>query len=164
MQTPDGYLILKMNDRRKLRTPGEEDAQITLRQLLLPLPENAGDADVESQMSLAREVAATTRDCDDFAEAAREMGTPQPAEPAAFRLGDLNERLRRLAADSAVGVASEPVRTPTGVQIIMVCERQEAGALPRDQIRENLRRQRVDMLSRRYLRDLRRSAFVDLRV
>jgi peptidyl-prolyl cis-trans isomerase SurA len=46
----------------------------------------------------------------------------------------------------------------------MVCERQEAGALPRDQIRDTLLRQRVDMLSRRYLRDLRRSAFIDLRI
>jgi len=162
--TPDGYLILRMTDRRKLRTPGEEDAQISLRQLLLALPEDAPESDVESQMTLAREVARTSTDCDDFAELARELGTPQPEQPAAFRLGDLNERLRLVAADLAVGVASEPLRTPTGIQILMVCERQEAGALPRDQIRDTLLRQRIDMLSRRYLRDLRRAAFVDLRV
>ncbi len=164
IQTPDGYLILRMTDRRKLRTPGAEDAQITLRQLLLQVPQDAPEADVESQLALAREVATTTTDCDDFAEVARELGTPQPAEPAGFRVGDLNERLRRVAADLAVGVASEPQRTPAGVQIIMVCDRQEAGALPRDQIRETLLRQRIDMLSRRYLRDLRRSAFIDLRI
>jgi peptidyl-prolyl cis-trans isomerase SurA len=164
IQTPDGYLILAMSDRRKLRTPGEEDAQITLRQLLLQLPDDAPQADVESQLALAREVAITTTDCDDFAEVAREMGTPQPAEPAGFRLGDLNEQLRQVVADLAVGVASEPRRTAAGVQIIMVCNRQEAGALPREQIRDTLLRQRVDMLSRRYLRDLRRSAFIDLRV
>lgn len=162
--TPDGYLILQMNDRRKLRTPGEEDARITLRQLALPLDKDAPEIDVQTQISLAQQVAENTSDCDDFAEIAKEMGTPQPAAPAAFRLGDLNENLRRVAADLAVGVASEPLRNPSGVQLIMVCERQEAGALPRDQIRDTLLRQRVDMLSRRYLRDLRRSAFVDLRV
>ena len=162
--TPDGYLILHTADRRKLKTPGEEDTGITLRQLVLPVPEGARDIDVQSQLSLAREVAANTTSCDDFAELAREMGTPQPAAPAEFRLGDLNDELRRVASDIAVGVASEPILSPTGVQIIMVCGRQEAGALPRDQIRDTLLRQRVDMLSRRYLRDLRRAAFVDLRV
>ena len=162
--TPDGYLILQMRDRRKLRTPGEEDAVISLRQLVLALTEDASEIDVQAQISLAQQVAENTSDCTGFAEVAREMGTPQPDEPAKFRLGDLNENLRRLAADLAVGVASTPLRTPNGVQIIMVCDREEAGALPRDQIRETLLRQRVDMLSRRYLRDLRRSAFIDLRV
>ena len=164
ISTPDGYLILRTSDRRKLRTPGKEDARITLRQLLLPLAEDAPEVDVQSQVSLAQEVAKITSDCNDFAEIAREMGTPQPAAPAAFRLGDLNENLRRVAAEIAVGVASEPLRNPSGIQIIMVCDRQETGALPRDQIRETLLRQRTDMLARRYLRDLRRSAFVDLRV
>lgn len=164
VQSPDGYLILRMADRRKLKTPGEEDTGITLRQLVLPLPEGAPDIEVQSQLSLAREVAVNTTSCEDFSELAREMGTPQPAAPAEFRLGDLNEQLRRMASDIAVGVASEPMLSATGVQIIMVCGRQEAGALPRDQIRETLLRQRVDMLSRRYLRDLRRAAFIDLRV
>ena len=164
VRTPDGYLILRIAERRKLRTPGQEDARITLRQLLIPVPKDASDDEVQSQIFLAREVAANTSGCDDFAEIAREMGTPQPAKAAGFRLGDLNSQLQQLAAATDVGVASEPLRTPTGVQIIMVCERQEAGALPRDQIRDTLLRQRIDMLSRRYLRDLRRSAFVDLRV
>lgn len=164
IQTPDGYLILATSDRRKLKAPGEEDTGIKLRQLVLALPEDAQDIDVQSQISLAREVSANTKDCDDFAELASEMGTPQPAVPAEFRLGDLNEQLQRVVSETAVGVASEPLRSSAGVQIIMVCGRQEAGALPRDQIRDTLLRQRVDMLSRRYLRDLRRSAFVDLRV
>jgi peptidyl-prolyl cis-trans isomerase SurA len=164
IQTPDGYLILAAADRRKLKAPGEEDAGISLRQLVLPLPEDAQDVEVQSQIALAREVAVNTTSCDDFAELAREMGTPQPATPASFRLGDLNEQLQRAISETAVGVASKPIRNSTGIQIVMVCDRQEAGALPRDQIRDTLLRQRVDMLSRRYLRDLRRSAFVDLRV
>ncbi len=164
IQTSDGYLILRSADRRELKNPGEEDTSITLRQLVLPLPKNAQDIDVQSQLSLAREVAQITRDCDDFAELAKEMGTPQPATAAEFRLGELNEQLRRIVSDIAVGVASEPLLNTSGIQIIMVCSRQEASALPRDQIRETLLRQRADMLSRRYLRDLRRAAFVDLRI
>ncbi len=46
----------------------------------------------------------------------------------------------------------------------MVCERQENVGPNRGEIENTLLRERVDMLSRRYLRDLRRAAFVDLRV
>ena len=43
--------------------------------------------------------------------------------------------------------------------------RYQTGNMPsRDDISENLLRQRLDGLSRRYLRDLRRAAFVDVRV
>jgi peptidyl-prolyl cis-trans isomerase SurA len=46
----------------------------------------------------------------------------------------------------------------------MICERQDDIGPNRDEIRLTLERERIGMLSRRYLRDLRRSAFVDLRV
>ena len=46
----------------------------------------------------------------------------------------------------------------------MVCERPDTAGPPRDEIRETLLRERVDLHARRYLRDLRRAAFVDVRV
>jgi peptidyl-prolyl cis-trans isomerase SurA len=58
------------------------------------------------------------------------------------------------------------VRTEGGVAILMVCDRKEAaGGLPsRKQIDSRLREERVGVLARRYLRDLRAAATVDLRV
>jgi peptidyl-prolyl cis-trans isomerase SurA len=48
----------------------------------------------------------------------------------------------------------------------MVCDKAAANsALPsRDDIAEQLMRQRAENLARRYMRDLRRTAFVDVRV
>ena len=49
----------------------------------------------------------------------------------------------------------------------MVCEKgtPNATTLPsRDEIADQLARQRAENLARRYLRDLRRTAFVDVRV
>jgi peptidyl-prolyl cis-trans isomerase SurA len=48
----------------------------------------------------------------------------------------------------------------------MVCEKATPNtALPtRDEIADQLERQRAENLARRYLRDLRRTAFVDVRV
>jgi len=52
--------------------------------------------------------------------------------------------------------------------VIMVCEKTAANNKPtvpsRDDVAETLTRQRLDTLARRYMRDLRRTAFVDVRV
>jgi peptidyl-prolyl cis-trans isomerase SurA len=74
--------------------------------------------------------------------------------------------LRRIATDLPIEVPSEPIRVETGIGIFMVCERRMAGPnLPsRAEIAERLLGERLDLLARGYMRDLRRAAFVDLRV
>jgi peptidyl-prolyl cis-trans isomerase SurA len=53
-----------------------------------------------------------------------------------------------------------------GVGVIMVCGKSTSGGdgSTRDEIAESLVRQRLDTVSRRYLRDLRRNSYVDVRV
>ena len=56
----------------------------------------------------------------------------------------------------------------TALLVLMVCSREEnvtKGGLPtRDAMRRSIEEERLDMLSRRYLRDLRRAAFIDFRL
>lgn len=165
IETPDGLLIVKLlEERRNTGAQAGADASVKLRQLLLPLAEDAPQDEVEAQIARAREATASLDGCPAFAAAASELGTAQPDAPAEFRLADLNAELRPVATSTPVGEASEPMRRTAGIQVVMICERDEGSGPNRDQIRENLRRERMDMLSRRYLRDLRRAAFVDVRV
>jgi hypothetical protein len=50
----------------------------------------------------------------------------------------------------------------------MMCEKAASSSAPtvlsRDETAETLMRQRLETLARRYMRDLRRTAFVDVRV
>jgi len=52
------------------------------------------------------------------------------------------------------------------VHLVMVCDRRGAvqSAPQRDQIAERLESEQIDRLARRYLRDLRKQAFVDIRL
>jgi hypothetical protein len=56
------------------------------------------------------------------------------------------------------------VQTGSGVLIVMVCKREDIGDIMREDIRQTLVRDRLDIISRRLMRDLRNSAFVDLRI
>ena len=58
---------------------------------------------------------------------------------------------------------SEPMTMAGSLASLVVCER-EGGAIDRGRIRRNLVAQRLEILARRYLRDLRRQANVDMRL
>jgi peptidyl-prolyl cis-trans isomerase SurA len=77
---------------------------------------------------------------------------------------ELDSTLRQLRP----GQASRPIRSITGYHILMLRDERAVAAAnslpPREQIMNSLGQERLDMLQRRLLRDLRRSAFVDLRV
>ncbi|HJO74485.1 MAG TPA: hypothetical protein QGH84_04665, partial [Rhodospirillales bacterium] len=66
--------------------------------------------------------------------------------------------------------ASRPLRTPDGVIVLMVCRREEAKSpeLAVEDLRESiagrLRNERLSILARQYLRDIRRTAFVEIRL
>ena len=74
--------------------------------------------------------------------------------------------MKNAVATLETGVASEPVRLPTGLSIIMVCERvAPPNDIPkREAISPRLRAQKLEILARRYLRDLRRDAFIETRI
>lgn len=164
LDVPDGIMIVGLSEQRTNSPPDEGERIVQLRQLLLLVEDGSSESAVEEQLKKAREIASTVNGCPAFAAAAEDAGTPQPDNPAQFKLNDLNAQLRSVASTIEVGKASEPLRQPSGIQVLMVCERQDNAGPDRGEIRQTLVRERIDMLSRRYLRDLRRAAFVDLRV
>jgi peptidyl-prolyl cis-trans isomerase SurA len=82
--------------------------------------------------------------------------------------GQLPEELDTALQQLRPGQATRPIRSITGYHILMLRDERTVGGAnsvpPREQIMNALGQERLDMLQRRLLRDLRRSAFVDLRV
>jgi peptidyl-prolyl cis-trans isomerase SurA len=82
--------------------------------------------------------------------------------------GQLPEELDSALRQLRPGQATRPIRSTTGYHIVMLRDERAVGAAnslpPREQIMNSLGQERLDMLQRRLLRDLRRAAFVDLRV
>jgi peptidyl-prolyl cis-trans isomerase SurA len=166
IKTLAGIQIYRLTKKRKVLAGSDNDIVVDLQQILLPLDKNSSPADVEGQTSLARIMTDTVSGCADHAAAAKETGGPGNAKIGKFRLGDLSRNIRQAVATLPIGKASPPIRTPGGIAVLMVCDRKEpANDLPtRDAIKTRLQLDRVEILARRYLRDLRSAAIVDLRV
>ena len=164
--SPIGYHIFWLRDRRlsvaNAAAAGGQ-AEVQLAQVLLPV-------DGQEQLEARRIEAAALRDdladCAAVVETAAEMGAPDSGQLGWLRLADLPPEFRQELATLPVGQVSAPLAGPAGIHLLMVCDRREAagGAPEREQIAERLQRERVDRLARRYLRDLRKGAFVEVRL
>ncbi len=162
---PHSVRIYQFADRRRADAAGGNELEVSLRQLLLPLSEDAPRSEIDAAIVRVREAAGAVKDCVEFASVAEELGTPQPDAPSRIRVGDLSPELQRAIGVLGVNQASEPLDTPYGVQLVMVCERHDQeGGPDRDGIAEQLFYERIDMLARRKIRDLRRAAFIDVRI
>jgi peptidyl-prolyl cis-trans isomerase SurA len=155
-------------DRRTGRSdPGADEAVLHLVQVVFPLPPQASEAMRRTALSEAASAKATAKDCAEMLKIGKEKGSPQLSSEGRLRTSQIAPAVRNIVAALEVGQASQPIVQKNGVGVIMVCEKASNSntTMPtRDEIADQLARQRAENLARRYLRDLRRTAFVDVRV
>ena len=165
IRTPAGYYILLVLDQRNGRAVGVEDTILHIVQVVFPLPPQAG-ADARRAV-LAEAAAARTeaKNCQDMLRIGREKA-PQLSSEGDLRANQISPAMRSVVLGLAVGQPSEPIIEKNGVGVIMVCKKTEPkpAVVTRDDVFETLMRERLDTLARRYMRDLRRAAYVDVRV
>lgn len=165
LRTLTGYHILALRDIEVIDAPKPEDVTVSIAQVLLRYPAEAQEADIASQKELARTVSETAAGCEDMNKLGREIGATKTAILDDVKVGDLAGVLRPLAISLEIGKASAPVDIKNGIAVIMVCKREDASNLPKPaDIRSRIAGQRLNLRTRRYLRDLRRAAFLDVRV
>ena len=164
--SPVGYHIFWLRDRRLSATSAgspSEAVEVSLAQILFPVD---GGADVEALRAEAASLRDRLADCAAMSEAAAELGAPNSGELGWLSVAELPPAFREAVASLPVGQVSAPLEGATGIHLLMVCDRrQPQGDAPeREQIAERLERERVERLARRYLRDLRKEAFVEVRI
>jgi peptidyl-prolyl cis-trans isomerase SurA len=164
--SPVGYYIFWLRERRLNQTAVDSsiaDVEVELAQILLPFD---GQADMNALRTRAAELRDDLADCAAVADMAAELDAPDSGRLGWLRLGELPPEFRQEVSSLPVGQVSAPVQGPSGIHLLMVCDRREpqAATPQREQIAERLERERVERLARRYLRDLRKEAFVEVRL
>jgi peptidyl-prolyl cis-trans isomerase SurA len=162
-----GYYLLLVLDRRTGRSgPSADEAVLHLVQVVFPLPSQASEAMRRAALAEAQNARGTAKNCEEMLKIGKEKGSAQLSSEGHLRTSQIAPAVRNIVGALDVGQASQPIVQKNGVGVIMVCEKAVPNtALPtRDEIANQLARQRAENLARRYLRDLRRTAFVDVRV
>jgi peptidyl-prolyl cis-trans isomerase SurA len=164
IRTGTGFTILQLTDQRVSgQVANPDDAQVTLAQVVLPVPKQAPPK--QELMARAAQLTGQTRSCPELESIGRRFGaTVSTVGPK--RVGEMTGMLRRLAAGLPLKHPSDPLDDEQGIVVVMVCERVESVKVlepTREQVRSTIEDERMDMLARRYIRNLRRQAFIDVR-
>lgn len=167
LKTPSGYYILYMMDRRTLGQVNPDDIHLSLTQVVFPLPPMTSPTQQQRVMAEAQQASNNAKSCGELAKIGHDHNPPLVTQSGDVTAAQLPPEIRPKVLQLKLAEASKPIplNNSSGIGVFMVCSRQEpkTGMPTRDQVEENLARERLDALARRYLLDLRRSAYVDIR-
>jgi peptidyl-prolyl cis-trans isomerase SurA len=162
-----GYVILSLSDTRAVGDIGVEGAKFSMAQVEFPLPPEGGPP-LAQLAAKAAEITGRMTSCAEIEDLGRKLHSPQSGRRDNLQLSMLAEPLRPELMALPVGKPSAPVRMGNSLMVMMICSREQVkgkATLPsRDAVRQSLEDQRLDLMARRYLRDLRRAAFIDFRL
>jgi len=160
IRTANGFHILGLREKRTVSMGDPEKASINLMQAFHPYTL----ADKSAVMQQAAGLRASGKTCSTL-----ESGLASFPGWKSQKLGDMNlakapvwlaERVRTTPA----GGVSDVLATDKGAVLLFVCSRNEGGEIDREAIMHSIGTEKLELQARRLLRDLRRAAYLDVRI
>jgi peptidyl-prolyl cis-trans isomerase SurA len=162
---PGGVSIIAVQDTRKILTADPRDAILSLKQVSISFPKGITKQAAEPIVSRFAEAAKTVGGCGGAEKIATEFhGEIVTSDQVKMR--DLPPALQQMMLPMQVGQSTQPFGSlDEGVRVLVMCGRDEvkANEPTYDDVYNQLNEERVNMRSRRYLRDLRRDAVIEFR-
>jgi peptidyl-prolyl cis-trans isomerase SurA len=159
-----GYYIYYVIERRAPEGSGD-GVVVALQQVVFPLADNADAATRAATIKKAKDTTADMRSCGEMAKAGKTISPDLSGPIGQTPVTDLPAEIRPAVLAAGVAKPTEPLPVRGGIGVFMVCERKDAAPqVDRQTVESNLRTERLENIARRYLADLRRVAYVDLRV
>ncbi len=166
IRSVDGWHIVHLRDRRAVLSDPVAPVEMFLSQVLLPTTPEDTPEDAARRLALAEEIGADAEGCDALRRLGADIEESLSGDLGWVNLRDMPNPFRNAVAELEVGRPTPPLVTDNGVHVVMVCERRTGDAElgVRDSVYDRIARARLAIVERRLLRDLRRRAFVDVRV
>ena len=165
IRTIRGYYILKLVDRRRGDANALTDVRLDLYQLFVPIAANTPQDEVNTKLGILQNAKETADSCQSLANVAVDLGSDMSGKTEGISPNDLAGPVRNAVANLDKGGISDLIKVDGGALLVMVCDKTEESTLPdRESIRQRLEMERLEILARRKLRELRRNAFIDIRM
>ena len=166
IRTPAGYHVLFVADRRPFASARPDDVRLNLVQMTLALPVNATADEVARATAEAQKALVGVRTCQDLHAQSRQLKGTTSGDLNNVRVGDLapNRQMYEEIPRLNPGGTAGPFRVAEGLQVVALCSKEGASGLPpRDVISQQILLQKLEAASRRYMREMRRVATIDLK-
>jgi peptidyl-prolyl cis-trans isomerase SurA len=160
-----GYSIVAVQDIRKILTADPRNAVLSLKQVTVTFPQGTNRTQAEPIVARFAAAAQNIGGCGGAERIAGDLNA-EVVQSDDVKMRDLPPALQEMMLEMQVGQSTRPFGSiEEGVRVLVLCGRDEVdpSAPSFDQVYAQLNEERVNLRSRRYLRDLRRDAIIDYR-
>lgn len=161
VRSANGFHILGVRDKRTVSLGDATPSAFTLQQAFHPFAEGIRK---QSVLAEAEKIRAAFTTCKDLPTVMAQYPEWQIKDLGNVTLDTAPTWLKAKMTTLDVGQATEPMATDQGALILFVCDRQMKETVNRDAIMNVIGSERMELLARRLLRDLRKSAYLDIRI
>src|SRR5262249_30350420 len=142
----------------------------SIRQVFLPFSNTLNpQAPTDQQrqtLDKARNISASVKSCEQMEQAAKANNSPRAPDPGEIKLETVQPpAFRQMLASLPADRASQPLVTTEGIAVVIVCSREQKNLAQqsKQEVQAQLLNERVELLSRQLLGNLRRHATIDMR-
>ena len=167
IRTNDGYHIMLLIDKRKIGDGMSSGPSVDLLTVELTSLPSATFAERDLQLQRFKESMAPIKGCDAIENASKNMPSVTYSRVEKVPELSLPPEVLNLIGKPPQGELSDALDMVNERRFFAVCGRHadESGGLPSyDDIKRRMENEQLENLARRYLRDLRRNAYVDVRI
>lgn len=177
VRSTGGYYLLYLRARQegegtKVPDPAEQQvdehpASLPLDRILIPTGPKPPKDVLEKIMGFANQLRSHILGCENLGPTIAKMKGVVFMNLGNMRIADLSPQIQQALAQTHGGEVAAPFQSSAGVELIVRCDkgpppRTQVFQMPsRDDIEQQLFEQRMAVLSRQYLRDLRRDADIE---
>jgi peptidyl-prolyl cis-trans isomerase SurA len=163
--TERGYYIFYLKDRLEPGEIGKSEDYLTFKQILLPHPEDAFEFEIRDTLNRAHVLAKSISSCK-VAEKLVNNAHGRIQTASRVPASNLPSELRKLLMNLRPDQAASPVNTEGGALIFVLCAKETINPQTpsRDDIRDKLVEEKLQLIAEREMRNLRRAAHVEIRL
>lgn len=166
VQSTQGYTIVKVYDTRSSQKELPHDAAVAIKEILLKLKPDASVKEANIMLQIGEEVAKNPGSCAEKGIADVDDVEDFDIEVNLYNtmLSELPPAVKVIAENLQVGDISTPFASNEGIRLYMLCDRKDSdGRLDRDRVQALIYQQKMELEAQKYLRDLRRQVYTDVR-
>lgn len=163
----DGYHILLLLDKRKIGDGMSSGPSVDLLTIELNSLPSATFPERDAQLQRFKTAMGSISGCDNLEQASKNTPSTGYNQVDKVPLAQLPPEVVNLISKLDIGQMSDPLDMANSRRFFAVCGRhadQPNGLPSYDDIKRRMENEQLDNLSKRYLRDLRRNAYVDVRI
>jgi hypothetical protein len=168
IRTPRGFHIVRVNERRILTDVKVDDpTEVLVKEVLMGLDPNATPKEVQLTLEIAHQVSKNPGTCTEESVAGYSdiAASDIVVDLVRAPMSALPDYAREQIVKLKVGAVGEPFATPQGIRFFLLCERIEkpAKGVDRQKLEEAIYRDKLELEATKFMRNLRRDNFIEIR-